>query len=779
MRSYLSLPVISARVNQKKSLLTVFVTALAVFLVTVIFSLADMFVLANRISQINAYGDWHAGFYELSPGQEAEIAARAEVEKAGAYCVIWGNKGYKIEGKDCYIAGLEEGWETNFNMKVLQGRLPRGSREAALMETTARLTGLMPGDQAVVRGPDGKEYVVTVSGVVSDTVSMLVKDGYALFMTVEGIGETFPAESFSRTLFVKFHMWSDFQKNIDQISRLYGLSEKEVAQNSYFLAALGQNDDSSFQMLYLTAVLLFFLVLLAGVFMITGSFACRVSERMQFYGLLRCLGASGLQVKRYVRMESLLYCRSAIPAGVLSGMAVTWFLCGMLKAVSPTYFETMPRFGISWVGVSAGIVMGFLSVMIASRSPARKASLAEPVSAVSGGLDAGAALGKEKRIRRSGRRVEVVLGIHHAVSRKKTYLLVVLSMAFSIILFLCFTPMVDFWHQALRPLKPWSPDVTVSGQDFSVKIPLETADQIAGQPAVKKAYGRMYLDDIPAVWGGESGTISLISYEDTQFEWAEEYLEDGNIEAVRSGGGALAIRGNGSAVSCRDLVELNLPDGIRQLTVGGVLWDSPFDLESAGSILIVSEETFHRLTGETGYALLDLQLEKNASQKEVDALRALSQDFQFQDFRASNQEVRAMDATFKLFVYGFLVIIAVIAWINVINSVQMSVTYRMKQYGIMQAVGMENRQLVRMVAAESFAYAGSGCLLGCILGIPLHWAAFHGMVTAFWSQQTWQPPFGTLLFCVGLTFLAAALAVHISLRRMRQMDVVELVQNAM
>lgn len=42
---------------------------------------------------------------------------------------------------------------------------------------------------------------------------------------------------------------------------------------------------------------------------------------------------------------------------------------------------------------------------------------------------------------------------------------------------------------------------------------------------------------------------------------------------------------------------------------------------------------------------------------------------------------------------------------NIINSISISVTARIRQYGAMRAVGMGGGQLVRMIRAESLTYA--------------------------------------------------------------------------
>ena len=40
------------------------------------------------------------------------------------------------------------------------------------------------------------------------------------------------------------------------------------------------------------------------------------------------------------------------------------------------------------------------------------------------------------------------------------------------------------------------------------------------------------------------------------------------------------------------------------------------------------------------------------------------------------------------------------------------------RYGAMRAVGMDNRQLKRMISAEAYTYAISGVIVGCGIGLP-------------------------------------------------------------
>ena len=64
-----------------------------------------------------------------------------------------------------------------------------------------------------------------------------------------------------------------------------------------------------------------------------------MARRTEFFGLLRCVGATPGQVTRFVYLEALIWCRMAVPLALLVSVAAVWGICGMLKALSPNLFD--------------------------------------------------------------------------------------------------------------------------------------------------------------------------------------------------------------------------------------------------------------------------------------------------------------------------------------------------------------------------------------------------------------------------------------------------------
>ena len=121
----------------------------------------------------------------------------------------------------------------------------------------------------------------------------------------------------------------------------------------------------------------------------------------------------------------------------------------------------MPLFVISLPGLAAGVLVGVLTVLVASVAPANKAASVSPVNAVTGSSELRPSLKKKSSFLTRLFRVEVALGINNAVARKKTLLLMSASVSLSIILFLGFNVFIQFMYSAMRTTKPYTPDLSI------------------------------------------------------------------------------------------------------------------------------------------------------------------------------------------------------------------------------------------------------------------------------------------------------------------------------
>lgn len=777
MKKYLDLIPISAKKRKRQSRMTRLCIILAVFLVASIFSMADMEIQAQIYRTVQDYGSWHAVFRGLDEEQVRLVGERAEVESSARYAATNYrlDQGYTVEGKETVICGFDESFEEMMvQADVPEGHFPVSETEAVFTRSVKRQLGVDLGDTVTLAAPDGQKIEFTVSGFTSDTSLITSEDAFGMFLNVETYAEYFMDATQDKDfeLYVEFSAYCNIQKTISDICEQTGISRDSVQENTQLMALIFQTSDSQMQQLYVVAAILSVLVMAAGILMISSSMNSNVSQRTRFFGMMRCLGTDTKQIRQYVRREALNWCRSAIPLGLLLSLVMVWALCAVLRFLSPYYFGDMPAFGISIPGLTAGAAVGIVTVLLAARSPAKQAAKVSPLTAVSG--NGGTTHAARKAANTRLFHVETALGIHHASGSRKNFLLMAGSFAFSIILFLSFSPAIDFMNHALRPLQPSASDLSIISQDNTCSVPRKLSEQLEKEPAVEKVYGRSYAYSVPAQSGEESFKIQLISYEEDQFEWARKDLTEGSMEEAEAGEGVLAVYMNSERdFAVGEELTLDIGGGEKNVKVSGLLAESMFDITDESANLICSEELFRELTGETDYTIIDVQFNSSVTDQDVEEIRDLAgENVTVSDNRMENSEARGGYYSFALFLYGFLVVIALISVFNIINSISMSVSARIREYGAMRAIGMSSRQMIRMVAAEAVTYVAWGILIGCAAGLLLNYKVYDLLITDRWGTP-WYLPAGALAVIVAAVVLAAAAAVRGPAKRIREMSIVD------
>ena len=98
---------------------------------------------------------------------------------------------------------------------------------------------------------------------------------------------------------------------------------------------------------------------------------------------------------------------------------------------------------------------------------------------------------------------------------------------------------------------------------------------------------------------------------------------------------------------------------------------------------------------------------------------------------------------------------------------------KLKQYGAMRAVGMDGNQISKMILAEAFTYAFWGCVIGCMIGLPLSKVLYDFLITNHFPYAVWSLPIGALAIIVLFVIVAAVLAAYSPAKRIRTISVTE------
>ncbi len=775
MKSYLDLIPISARVKKKQNIMTIICIVLAVFLVTAVFSMADMGMRMEEASAKQKHGNWHIMLHNISAENARKIAARPDVASYSEYDVINYkiDENYYVGNKKTAVAGMDKTWLTDIFDYITEGEFPQNENEVVISENAKDIWNIGIGDTVKLNTPAG-DFEYTVSGFERDGDSARY-DAIILCMDMTAFEKVRSANGKppETTYYYQFNKYINARKTINEIKEEFNLTDDNISENLVMIGLTGFSENNVLQGMYATAAFLFLLILIAGVLMIASSMNSNIAGRTRFFGMLRCTGASKKQIKRFVRLEALNWCKTAVPIGVVFGMIITWALCAVLRFGIGGEFSEMPLFGISAVGIVCGVLVGIITVLIAAQSPAKRAASVSPVEAVSNS--------SQTKSRRAANtkllKIETALGVRHAVLSKKNLLLMTGSFALSIILFLGFSAIHDWTRHALNGLQPHTPDLSIASDDRSCTISRELTDKVGSMTGIKKVFGRAFSGDLPTETNKGVTAIDLVSLDDMQFNWADEenWTEDniGLERGYKEGDCVMTVYDKDNPLEKGDKIILNG----ETLEIACVLTDSPIG-GGGNPTIICTEEIFRRLTDNTGYAVVDIQLAKDATDSDMRAIRAETEanGFLLTDRRESNRGVVGTYWAFTLLVYGFLSLIALISVFSIINSISMSVSARMKQYGAMRSVGMSAGQLTKMICAETVTYTLCGLLCGLAAGLPIHKRFYESFVTAYFGES-WEPPILAAIVIVTFIISASAAAVYVPSRRIKNMSVVEVIAN--
>lgn len=723
MKNYLSLVARYLSVHKKKTRLNIISVAVSVALITGVFSMLDVLLKFEKVQVIHDYGNYHIAVRNVSDEEADTLRSRIDVEKAGKWIPLGTGS---INGVPGILGALDQDIAENMNVNLVAGKYPTKQNEIMLEQWA--MEGLHQNfkinDSVEIALADNRKKKYVISGIYYDFGHTKAKGIPGIFLSASGAHEFTPkTNSF---YLIKFKDGVNITAAEKEIKNTLHIAEARIDRNNHLLAVIGQSRHKAATGFYTIGAILFGIVLVAGVVMMYNTFNISVMERVRQFGLLRCIGASKAQIEKLVKRESLYIARKAIPLGVFAGMLITFICSAILKYFNANLFREIPLFTVSFLGIGAGIVIGFLTVFIASLLPAKKAAKVSPINAVTGVDDQKIAKTRKRGFLTGTVRAEIAMGINNAVIKKKTLFLMSCSVALSIIMFLGFQVFVDFMHTSLKTTKPYTPDLSLSANQG---LSDEQYAKLSRLDGVDKVYGRKfgYIDaafkadrltdtykkEMPGIKVKPDGLFVprekswLISYDKKQLNWAKADLLSGVIseDKINEQNGVIAValttrkgvRKEYASLRLGDKVYVNTSDGTKVLTVIGILRTVPLDDSKPNlTTFITTEKIFAQLQGESLYKAIDLQLKSQKQDQTIKKVKGIiNNSVTLRDLRQRNAETDQIYLTMAVFVYGFVAVIGLISVLNIINTMNTSVASKTRYLGVMRAVGMSGKNWIK------------------------------------------------------------------------------------
>jgi putative ABC transport system permease protein len=344
---------------------------------------------------------------------EPKVAALSDVENAsGAIFDISGTSDFvKLIGRDGKQLGSKQqpnfGWGFEPGQKanptaLKSGKWAVGPSQVVIDAASAKKGHYALGDQIGVAG-EGPRRTMTVSGIARfGSVDSIGGATFAVF-DVPTAQKLLNKEGQFDAIYVTPKSGVSQADAADQVKPLLPSSAQiETGDAAGKAAASEVNDGLAFFQYLLLAFAA--IALIVGAFVIFNTLSMTVAQRVRELATLRTLGASRKQVFRSVLLEGFVTGLFAAIVGLLFGLLIAKGLNALFKSLGVDLPSTGTVFSTRTVVVS--LLLGVGITVLATISPARRATRVPPIAAVREGATL-----PPSRLARSRTAAPIVLGL--------------------------------------------------------------------------------------------------------------------------------------------------------------------------------------------------------------------------------------------------------------------------------------------------------------------------------------------------------------------------------
>ena len=151
-----------------------------------------------------------------------------------------------------------------------------------------------------------------------------------------------------------------------------------------------------------------------------------------------------------------------------------------------------------------------------------------------------------------------------------------------------------------------------------------------------------------------------------------------------------------------------------------------------------------------------------------------------ENIRNMAKEVAAINAVsfiMQFFVYGFIGILALIGLTNVFNTINTNMNLRKKEFAALRSVGMTTREFDSMITLESIFYTFKALIIGVPIGLVLGWLGYDRFHRITNGEVVYTFPLIPLLLSVGVVALLVWLIMTVSIRKVRNRNIIETIRS--
>ena len=767
------------------------------------------FAVINKI-----YPTWHALYRNVDESTVMKLAAHHDVKTYG----LRSDAGYmNLEDATVSMMYMDRTGMELYKVKLKEGQLPQKENDIVVSKGILEALGQNGkiGDTITVPyqilKDDGLDYTkekdFRICGFLADNESSKEQKQYTSLVSEAFLKAEIPVEQVKYRFLLqvngqKGNTTADYTETIQNIARQFGISEDDMNINKEYLAA-NYVDPATIPVI----VGIMLIVVLAGIITIYSVYYVSMNQRVREFGKLKAIGATKRQLRQIVLREGMGVALFAIPIGLLIGtVAVKVVLLQFVEHAKDSNVLITEAYKVVakgevqlyywWIYLLA-IAVTLCTVYLSLMKPMRMAAKVSEIEAMR-------YQGGSKR-QKSSRKGYQFLNIGRLTKRnlaenKKKSTITIVSMAVTGIFVMmvatvlsCANPMESAKSSIVgqyeispivesgnkeHPEYEWAEvqknnplneglKQQIEELDGVERVDVFTALKVSGGP-FEEEIGSEFINGVPE-------------------EYAEELkkgITEGNVtyEELKSGDKVILDRALlhwYPDIKVGDKLKLNIHDGDNT-------FQKEIEVAAIGeygtgltnyNCLIMAKEGAEKLTINNSSSYFQVIADKDYDEALEASLQAIVDGSGRLQMRTWKNEYDTWENAMQMTrgaCYAFIIILAAISIMNLINTIINSVHVRKKELGMMQAIGMSDRQLMKMLQLEGIFYTVGTLIIsigvGSLAGYPLF---LYAKRTGMFDISTYHYPVTAAIIIILTLFVIQMLLAIFIAKSVRKDSLIE------
>ncbi|HBF2825758.1 TPA: FtsX-like permease family protein [Clostridioides difficile] len=763
--------------NKSKSILII----ITIILSTLMLSSIGIYIVDagayQKENTIKYSGNYQGILANVDEKQADILSNHADVELTGEMNGVGVEK--LEDDSNISLAYMNEDALKLNSFEFIKGKLPSKENEIVLDSGALKALGYKNkdlGEKIKISYDDYKndkkiEKEFIISGILKTSEISEAGKYYYAIISESYMRNTRDMSQEDFNIYVKFNDKSNLsieqtKEKLDKIANDIGLDTINTAVNENYINALKPDMET-----IMGGVFVGLVIVLSSILVIYNIFYISIVTKVQEFGKLRAIGATKKQIKNIVFKEGFILAGIAIPIGIILGYVLA-------NIIIKSFMDIDVKSSRLPVILSV-VVISFISVVLSLLKPMKVASKVSIVDAVR--YTGNKISNKSKRKGYKNINLKRLSHANLERNKKRTYMTLASLILSGTIFITVSTALESFDAEKMaREHFPYDIEVRLSGYEMnSDKNPKDNLNILQMDNPLSKDFFNQ-IKNMEGIKRIESARSVKIGMEDYDVEFKYDLLQsinendvkslnkniiDGkiNLERLQTGDEIVITHVDTAkemGVKAGDKIRLTLYDGDKKIKKEFKVQAIAMGVPSFG----IGKDFIDRTLKYDSTSSLGIYTEEGKYQEIKDSIKKIAKNNGFLETDFIDSRIESNKATIsfiKIMGYTLTGIIGVIGFMNLVNTMITSIVTRKKELGMLQAIGLTNKQLVKMLNSEAMYYT-SGMMIGSILfGGILGYIAVIFLKKTGLSYATYSLPIVPILLMIVCILIAQFITTYL------------------